>query len=36
LYAQYGKRFEPQDMDHLQPVPSGLLGLVHLEEERPQ
>jgi len=36
LYARYGKRFEPQDMDHLQPVPSGLLGLVHLEEERPQ
>jgi hypothetical protein len=34
LNAKYGKRFEPQDMDHLQPVPSGLLGPIHLEEER--
>ncbi|MDR3727746.1 MAG: glycosyl hydrolase [Terracidiphilus sp.] len=34
LNAKYGKRFEPQDMDHLQPVPSGLLDPVHLEEER--
>jgi hypothetical protein len=34
LNAKYGKRFEPQDMDHLQPVPSGLLGRIHLEEER--
>jgi hypothetical protein len=36
LNAKYGKRFEPQDMDHLQPAPSGLLGPIHLEEERPQ
>jgi hypothetical protein len=34
LNAKYGKRFEPQDMDHLQPVPSGLLSPIHLEEER--
>jgi hypothetical protein len=34
LYARYGKRFEPQDMDHLEPAPSGLLGPIHLEEER--
>jgi hypothetical protein len=30
LYAQYGKRFEPQDMDNLQPIPSGLIGTVRL------
>ena len=36
LYAKYGKRFEPQDMDHLKPVPSGLFGPIHLEEEPAQ
>jgi len=36
LHAKYGKRFEMQDMDHLQPLPSGLLGTVHLVEERVQ
>jgi hypothetical protein len=30
LYAKYGKRFEPQDMENLKPVPSGLLGHVRL------
>jgi hypothetical protein len=30
LYAKYGKRFEMQDMDHLAPVPSGMLGPVQL------
>jgi len=30
LYAKYGKRFEPQDMDNLKPVPSGLIGHVSL------
>ncbi|MFP5249838.1 MAG: glycosyl hydrolase [Acidobacteriota bacterium] len=30
LYARYGKRFEPQDMQNLKPVPSGLLGPVRL------
>ena len=32
LYAKYGKRFEPQDMNNLQPIPSGMMGPVHLEE----
>jgi hypothetical protein len=36
LYARYGKRFEPQDMDHLQSIPSGLLGPIYLEEEKTQ
>jgi hypothetical protein len=30
LYAKYGKRFEPQDMDNLKPIPSGLFGHVSL------
>lgn len=34
LYAKYGKRFVPQDMDNLQPIPSGLLGSIRLEEQR--
>ena len=34
LNAKYGKRFEPQDMDNLQPIPSGLLGPIHLKEQR--
>jgi hypothetical protein len=34
LYAKYGKRFEPQDMDNLKPVPSGLTGHVSLIEEQ--
>ena len=33
LRARYGKRFDPQDMDNLKPIPSGLLGPVHLEEQ---
>jgi hypothetical protein len=36
LNARYGKRFDPQDMDHLQPVPSGLMGPIRLLEERPE
>jgi len=36
LNAHYGKRFDMQDMDYLQPVPSGLIGPIHLLEERPQ
>jgi lysophospholipase L1-like esterase len=36
LNARYGKRFDMQDMDHLQPVPSGLMGPIRLLEERPQ
>lgn len=34
LRAKYGRRFDPQDMDHLQPIPSGLFGPIHLEELR--
>lgn len=32
LYAKYGKRFEPQDMDNLHPIPSGIMGPVKLIE----
>ncbi len=30
LYAKYGKRFEPQDMENLKPIPSGLFGPIRL------
>lgn len=30
LNSRYGVRFEPQDMDKLQPIPSGLLGPIRL------
>jgi alpha-L-rhamnosidase len=30
LNDRYGKRFAPQDMDNLQPLPSGLLGPITL------
>jgi hypothetical protein len=30
LWSEYGRRFEPQDMNHLEPLPSGLLGTVQL------
>lgn len=30
LNLRYGERFQPQDMDKVQPVPSGLLGPVRL------
>ena len=33
LYAKYGTRFEPQDMDNLKPIPSGIIGRVSLVEE---
>lgn len=33
LRAMYGRRFDPQDMDNLQPVPSGLFGTIRLLEE---
>jgi hypothetical protein len=32
LYAKYGKLFEPQGMENLQPVPSGILGKIDLIE----
>jgi hypothetical protein len=30
LKAKYGDRFQMQDMDHLQPVPSGIRGAVQI------
>ena len=30
LNARFGERFQPQDMAHLQPLPSGLLGSIRL------
>jgi hypothetical protein len=30
LWAKYGKRFAPQDMDHLEPLPSGILGPLRI------
>lgn len=35
LYARYGTLFVPQDMDHLEPLPSGILGPVTLLEGKP-
>jgi hypothetical protein len=35
LNMRYGERFRPQDMENLQPVPSGLLGGVELRADRP-
>uniref|UniRef100_A0A372ILC7 Glycoside hydrolase n=2 Tax=Paracidobacterium acidisoli TaxID=2303751 RepID=A0A372ILC7_9BACT len=33
LNLRYGERFTPQDMDHLQPLPSGILGPLRLVPE---
>lgn len=33
LWLRYGKRFAPQDMDHLQPLPSGILGNLQIVPE---
>ncbi len=33
LNDRYGLRFVPQDMDHLQPLPSGIVGHVVLDEQ---
>ena len=30
LNLRYGERFQPQDMDKIQPLPSGLLGPMRL------
>jgi hypothetical protein len=30
LWARYGKRFAPQDEEHMQPLPSGILGPLRL------
>jgi hypothetical protein len=34
LHLRYGERFQPQDMDKIKPLPSGLLGPVRLLEIR--
>jgi hypothetical protein len=34
LWMRYGKRFVPQDMDHLEPLPSGILGPLRLVSGR--
>jgi hypothetical protein len=31
LNARYGERFQPQDMDQVRPIPSGLLGPIRLD-----
>lgn len=36
LRVKYGHRFDPQDMDNLQPAPSGLLGPIRLAVGRQQ
>ena len=36
LYDHYGVEFIPQDMQHLEPLPSGILGHITLIEERPK
>lgn len=33
LWLRYGKRFAPQDADHLEPLPSGLLGPLRIVPE---
>lgn len=30
LWLRYGKRFAPQDTDHLEPLPSGIMGPVRI------
>jgi hypothetical protein len=34
LNLRYGERFTPQDMDHLEPQPSGILGPLRLVSEQ--
>ena len=36
LWLRYGKRFAPQDTDHLQPLPSGILGKLQIVPESNQ
>ena len=36
LNLRYGERFQPQDMDKVQPVPSGLLGGIRLVSRPPE
>ena len=34
LNAQFGERFQPQNMDQIRPVPSGLIGPVKIVAEK--
>ena len=34
LNLRYGEKFTPQDMDHLEPIPSGILGSLRLISEQ--
>ena len=34
LNLRYGEKFTPQDMDHLEPLPSGILGPLRLISEQ--
>jgi hypothetical protein len=36
LRARFGHRFDPQDMDNLHPIPSGLLGPITLDIHPPK
>ncbi len=36
LIERYGDRFQMQDLDKVQPIPSGLLGTIHLVTEETQ
>jgi hypothetical protein len=36
LIAKYGDRFQMQDLDKVQPIPSGILGAIHLVTEETQ
>lgn len=36
LWLRYGKRFAPQDTEHLQPLPSGILGKLQIVPESNQ
>ena len=36
LNAKYGERFQPQDMNNLQPIPSGLIGSIRLIKQAAQ
>ncbi len=36
LIARYGDRFQMQDVDKVKPVPSGILGQIHLVAQNPQ
>jgi hypothetical protein len=36
LKAKYGDRFQMQDLDRVKPVPSGILGTIHLVTQEPQ